>query len=86
MQHDKLIHMANQIATFCASNPRGARQTADVADHLNKFWDPRMRAKLCAQLESGAAEDVHPLVMQALPDIRRPSPEAQRPVEVSAPA
>jgi formate dehydrogenase subunit delta len=75
MQHDKLIHMANQIATFCASNPRGARQTADVADHINKFWEPRMRAKLCERLESGTTEDVHPLVMQALADIRRPVPE-----------
>ncbi|BDA83290.1 formate dehydrogenase subunit delta [Aureimonas sp. SA4125] len=77
MQHDKLIHMANQIATFCASNPKGARATANVADHINSFWEPRMRAKLFERIESGSVEDVHPLVLEAMADIRRPVvPEA----------
>jgi formate dehydrogenase subunit delta len=74
MQRDKLIHMANQIATFCEANPRGARQTADVADHINKFWEPRMRRKLLEKLESGTTEGVHPLVLEAIADIRRPAP------------
>ena len=73
MQHDKLIHMANQIATFCASNPKGARQTADVADHINKFWEPRMRTKLFERIASGPNEDVHPLVLEAMEHIRRPA-------------
>lgn len=73
MPHDRLITMANQIAAFCATNPRGARQTADVADHINKFWEPRMRVKLIARLEAGETEGVHPLVIEALPHIRRPA-------------
>lgn len=77
MQHDKLIYMANQIATFCESNPRGARQTADVADHINKFWEPRMRRKLLEKLEGGETEGVHRLVLEAVPSIRRPpAPDA----------
>ncbi|KAB0678853.1 formate dehydrogenase subunit delta [Aureimonas leprariae] len=74
MLHDKLVHMANQIALFCASNPAGARQTANVADHINKFWDPRMREKLIAKAESGETADMHPLVVEAIPAIRRPNP------------
>ena len=74
MQRDKLIHMANQIAAFCETNPRGARQTADVADHINKFWEPRMRRKLLERLEGGETEGVHPLVLDAVSHIRRPPP------------
>lgn len=72
MQHDRLIYQANQIATFCASNPRGARHTADVADHINKFWEPRMRTKLFERIDGGTAEGLHPLVIEALPHINRP--------------
>lgn len=67
---DKLVRMANQIARFYASAPSGARQTADVADHLNKFWDPRMREKLAARAESGDTADMHELVVEAIPAIR----------------
>jgi len=69
-QADKLIRMANQIAVFCASNPDGARHTANVADHINKYWDPRMRTQLLSIAPSAA--NVHPLVRSALPSIRVP--------------
>ncbi|MCB2060219.1 MAG: formate dehydrogenase subunit delta [Novosphingobium sp.] len=47
MSPDKLRYQANQIATFFASQPE-AEQIEGVADHINKFWDPRMRAQLLA--------------------------------------
>ncbi len=65
--------MANQIAVFCQSNPDGARHTANVADHINKYWDPRMRSQLLTAVAEAGAEDVHPLVRSALADIRLPS-------------
>ena len=42
---DKLIYMANQIATFFRSQP-GNDQAARVAAHLKDFWEPRMRLQL----------------------------------------
>ncbi len=42
---DKLIYMANQIATFFRSQP-GTDQAARVAAHLKDFWEPRMRLQL----------------------------------------
>jgi hypothetical protein len=39
---DKLVYMANQIGRFFAHCPE-ARAVADTADHLRKYWDPRMR-------------------------------------------
>ena len=43
MGPEKLIMMANQIGTFFASQ-KGDDAVAGIADHIRKFWDPRMRA------------------------------------------
>jgi formate dehydrogenase subunit delta len=53
MSREKLVHMANQIATFFASQP-GADQADRVAQHLRDYWDPRMRARI---VEIAAAPD-----------------------------
>ena len=71
MQRDKLAYMANQIATFFKSSPEGAR-SAGVADHINMFWEPRMRTQLFERVDAGKTDDLDPLVLEALPDIRRP--------------
>jgi formate dehydrogenase subunit delta len=72
MPPEKLIRMANQIATFCQSNPDGARHTASVADHINSYWEPRMRSQLFAAYEAGETGGFHPLVLDAMTAIRRP--------------
>ena len=71
MSHDKLIRMANQIAEFFATQPH-ADQAAEVAAHINDFWEPRMRAQLFAHLAAGG-DGLHPLVAQAAAQIRRPA-------------
>jgi formate dehydrogenase subunit delta len=51
---DKLVLMANQIGRFFAH--QGPDRAAEaIADHLRKFWDPRMRAALRAHLAQGGA-------------------------------
>jgi len=54
MPRDKLVYMANQIATFFGSQPR-EDQVARTAGHLRDYWDPRMRAELLKIAESGAS-------------------------------
>lgn len=54
MEIVKLVRMANQIGQFFASQ-RGADPSVAIADHLRKFWDPRMRAAIVAHLETGGA-------------------------------
>lgn len=51
MSPEKLVHMANQIGKFFAHKglDEGA---AGVADHLQKFWDPRMREQLLTYAET----------------------------------
>ncbi|MEQ1616755.1 MAG: formate dehydrogenase subunit delta [Terricaulis sp.] len=52
MQIEKLVHMANQIGKFFAAQGKEA-EIAGVADHLKKFWDPRMRAQILEHSTKG---------------------------------
>ena len=54
MSLDKLVYMANQIGKFFASQGT-EKAAAGTADHIKKFWDPRMRAPIFAHLEAGGA-------------------------------
>ena len=54
MEPQRLVYMANQIAHAFRSKGE-ARAVADTADHLRKFWDPRMRREILAILEAGGA-------------------------------
>ena len=50
----KLVDMINQIARNTAIQG-DERAIAATADHVRKFWDPRMRAGLMAHLADGGA-------------------------------
>ena len=50
----KLVHMANQIADYFRSFPE-AESAAGVADHISKFWAPKMRGQLIAYADGGGA-------------------------------
>lgn len=54
MSNGKIILMANQIARNLA---RGHGDPAKAtAEHINSFWDPRMRAQLLEALQTDNAE------------------------------
>lgn len=72
MSPDKLIYQANQIATFFHSKPH-AEGVAGVADHINKFWEPRMRRQFFEMIAAGG-KGFHELVLEAAPAIRQPPP------------
>jgi formate dehydrogenase subunit delta len=52
MQPDKLVMMANQIARFFAAQGE-ARAVPQIADHIEKFWDPRMRREISLHIARG---------------------------------
>jgi len=68
----KLVYMANQIAAFFHTQSKD-EAILGVADHINHFWEPRMRTQLFAILEE---EDngLDDLVVAAAAHIRRPGP------------
>jgi formate dehydrogenase subunit delta len=68
MSPDKLAYMANQIGKFYSS--RGHDDAvAGVAEHLAKFWDPRMRDTILHYLETGGAR-LDPCVREAVGRLR----------------
>lgn len=71
MSPDKLIHMANQIATFFESKPH-AEGVEGTAAHINDYWEPRMRRQLFALIEAGTP-GFRPLLLEAAARIRRPA-------------
>lgn len=46
VDQQKLIRMAEQITVNMAFTDDQAVVAAKVADHLQRFWDPRMRAAI----------------------------------------
>ncbi len=72
MQHEDMVRMANQIASFFnGSGPEVA--VKDAAEHISKFWDPRMRAMLLAHIEKGGAE-LDATIVKAGSLIKKPKP------------
>lgn len=63
MSPEKMVMMANQIATFFRSQP-GTDQAARVAAHLKDYWEPRMRQQLRDHIAAGG-EGLDPLVLGA---------------------
>ncbi len=65
MNRDHLLRMANQIGTFFASMPDKAEALEGLANHIAKFWEPRMQREFRAMLDAGG-EGVLPIVREAL--------------------
>jgi len=60
-----LIRMANQIGDFFKSYP-AEEAVPQIATHIQKFWDPRMRKKILAHLAEHNGEGLKPLVLDAI--------------------
>ncbi|PWE34108.1 formate dehydrogenase [Maritimibacter sp. 55A14] len=52
MSPEKMVHMANQIATFFKTQP-GNDQAARIAAHLTDYWEPRMLDQLHDHVGAG---------------------------------
>ncbi len=66
MDEQNLVRMANRIGDFFAAMPDQQEAIDDIAIHLRKFWEPRMRRRIYQMLDSGAAEELQALVAKAL--------------------
>lgn len=50
-----LVTMANQIADFFVAEAGADAAPQEIAAHITKFWDPRMRTQIIAHAASGGA-------------------------------
>ncbi|MGH8231661.1 MAG: formate dehydrogenase subunit delta [Steroidobacteraceae bacterium] len=53
MSIEHLVQMANDIGHFFASEPKRADAVAGVANHIQRFWDPRMLRNIMTHLKNG---------------------------------
>jgi formate dehydrogenase subunit delta len=67
----KLVYMANQIGKFFTAQDT-ATASAKIAEHITKFWDPRMRTAIIAHLDTGGA-GLDPAARQAVTALRAPA-------------
>jgi formate dehydrogenase subunit delta len=86
METRDMVRMANQIGDFFKSY--GEKEALEgIAEHINKFWEPRMRRQLFDIVDNHGGEGLDGLVLQAVPLIRRPPPAEVPPALAnSAPA
>lgn len=69
MDTDNLVHMANRIGEFFLAMPDQREGAREVAQHLCRFWEPRMRRQLLAHADA-EGDGLLPLVVQALREHR----------------
>ncbi len=66
---DRLVYMANQIGKFFQSQGHD-RAVPGIAEHIKKFWDPRMRKAIFAHMDNGGT-GLDPYVRDALETLKK---------------
>ena len=70
MNVESLVTMANQIADFFVAEAGTEAAPQEIASHITKFWDPRMRTQIIAHAAAGGVG----LSPAALAAVRRLQP------------
>lgn len=61
-----LVRMANRIGDFFEAMPERDEALEGIAQHILKFWEPRMRRQLLAAIDAGETADLQDIVRSAL--------------------
>ena len=70
METRDMVRMANQISEFFKSYTE--KEAIDgIADHISKFWEPRMRRMFFAHIDAGG-EGFSELVKKSAAVVKRP--------------
>ena len=65
MSTKDLVRMANQIAANFGAFSE-AQAVAETARHINRFWEPRMRAELKRLIAQGQADGLGRIAAKAM--------------------
>ena len=76
MDIQNLIKMANQIGDFFGAWPDQDQARAEVAGHLRRFWDPRMRRQLCDHVRATGGTGLTEIVIAAVAELEPAPPPA----------
>ncbi|MGA2341853.1 MAG: formate dehydrogenase subunit delta [Steroidobacteraceae bacterium] len=77
---EHLVQMANDIGNFFRSEPERKDAVAGIANHITRFWTPRMRQKLMAHVQKHGTGGLDELPREALQVLAKQQP-GDRPPE-----
>ena len=66
MNISHLIQMANQIGTFFSTMPDQPQAVNDLALHIQRFWEPRMRRALLQYVVQDGGAQLSDIVLAAV--------------------
>ena len=75
MNIELLVKMANEISAFFASESPPAQAAEDVAQHLRRFWEPRMRRQIIAHLRATDGAGLSELARHGIESLAAAEPE-----------
>jgi formate dehydrogenase subunit delta len=75
-----LVKMANDIGNFFRAEEQRDAAVAGIANHIAKFWTPRMREKLNAYVKEHGSKELDELPREALKSLAE-HPRAKQPPE-----
>lgn len=70
MNPSNLIKMANQIGAFFEAMPNREQAVKDVAAHIQRSWEPRMRTALLQHVGQNGDAELSAIVREALPLVK----------------
>jgi formate dehydrogenase subunit delta len=68
---EKLAHMANQIGAYFSAMPESEAVTG-TADHLVRYWTPKMVGEIIANVDSGHCQ-LNETAAKAVAELKRKS-------------
>jgi formate dehydrogenase subunit delta len=66
MNIDHLIKMANEITAFWEGEAGTDKAASEVAAHLKRYWEPRMRAQMISYFEQRQGAGLNDIAKQAV--------------------
>ena len=66
MSPDHLVQMANSIGDFFSAMPDAEEARSDLATHIHRSWEPRMRRAIFEHIDRTGGEGLQAIVLQAL--------------------
>jgi len=66
MHIDYLVRMANDIGAFFESEKDRTVAVESIRQHIRKFWDPRMRARIIGYYNETGGKDLEGPVRDAI--------------------
>jgi formate dehydrogenase subunit delta len=71
------MQMANDIGNFFRSEPERSVAVESIANHIAKYWTPRMRQKLMAHVQKHGMDELDELPREAVTVLAKQQPDSR---------